>query len=84
MALHETMIFILLHIIVQIFFLVRVMLRPHLQPASRIAWLVVVLAFPILGILLYLFFGEVNIGRKRVNRLRSVLKNMGVIPTPYQ
>jgi len=82
MASHETMIFILLHILVQIFFVVRVMLRPHRQPASRIAWLVVVLAFPILGILLYLFFGEVNIGRKRVNRLRNVLKNMGVFPTP--
>ena len=52
--------------------LVRVILRPHREPASRIAWLAVVLALPLVGILAYIMFGEVNIGRRRIERLRAV------------
>jgi cardiolipin synthase len=50
----------------------RILLRPHRDPASRIAWLVVVALLPVLGIVAYLLFGEVNIGRRRVERLRAV------------
>jgi cardiolipin synthase len=56
--------------------LVRVMLRPHREPASRIAWVAVVLALPLLGVLTYIMFGEVNIGRKRVERRRAVERRM--------
>lgn len=52
--------------------LVRVMLRPHREPASRLAWVAVVLALPFVGVLAYVLFGEVNIGRKRVERMRAV------------
>ena len=52
--------------------LVRVMLRPHREPASRIAWLAVVLALPLVGVLAYIMFGEVNIGRRRLARMRDV------------
>lgn len=52
--------------------LVRVILRPHREPASRIAWLAVVLALPLVGILAYIMFGEVNIGRRRIERMRAV------------
>ena len=54
----------------------RILLRPHRNPASRIAWVVVVGVLPLLGMLAYLFLGEVNIGRRRVERLHSVLKRM--------
>ena len=56
----------------QIAVLARVMLRPHRQPASRIAWLAVVLALPIVGIVAYIMFGEANIGRRRIERLHEV------------
>ena len=56
--------------------LVRVLLRPHREPASRIAWIVVVIAFPGLGILTYILFGEVTIGRRRIARLRKVLEEL--------
>ncbi|HQR71904.1 MAG TPA: cardiolipin synthase [Burkholderiaceae bacterium] len=54
----------------------RILLRPHRDPASRVAWMVVVGALPVLGLLAYLFLGEVNIGRRRVARLRAVLDRM--------
>ena len=56
--------------------IVRILLRPHRDPASRIAWIVVVTLLPVLGILAYLLFGEVSIGRRRVERLRTVLAGL--------
>ena len=55
---------------------VRILLRPHRDPASRIAWIVVVGVLPLFGILAYLLLGEVNIGRGRVKRLDAVLKGL--------
>ncbi|MBW1859330.1 MAG: cardiolipin synthase, partial [Deltaproteobacteria bacterium] len=54
-------------------FVVRVLLRPHRDPASRIAWIVVIIGLPVLGILAYILLGETNIGRRRVERMREVL-----------
>src|SRR6185503_9375144 len=51
----------------------RVILRPHREPASRIAWLVVIIVLPVIGILTYIFLGETNIGRRRVSRMCAVL-----------
>ena len=50
----------------------RILLRPNRDPASRIAWLVVVGAVPLAGIVAYLLFGEVNIGRWRLSRMRDI------------
>ena len=51
----------------------RILLRPNRVPASRVAWLVVVGALPLVGIVAYLLLGEVNIGRRRVVRVREAL-----------
>jgi cardiolipin synthase len=64
------------HLLIQGGLIVRVLLRPHREPASRIAWVVVVIALPVLGILAYILFGEVNIGRRRAERMREVLKRI--------
>ncbi len=68
--------FYLLHILVQVAIIVRVLLRPYREPASRIAWIVVIIAIPLLGILAYLLFGETSIGRYRIERLRDVLQRL--------
>ena len=67
---------IALHLAVQAAVIVRVLLRPHRDPASRIAWVVVIAALPVIGIIAYLLFGEVNIGRAYITRARAVLKRM--------
>ncbi|HVN34705.1 MAG TPA: cardiolipin synthase [Casimicrobiaceae bacterium] len=58
----------------------RILLRPHRDPASRIAWVVVVGVLPLLGIIGYLLLGEVNIGRRRTARLHGVLARMPAFP----
>ncbi len=54
----------------------RAILRPYRDPASRIAWVVVIAVLPVVGIIGYLLFGETNIGRKRVARANEVLASM--------
>ena len=56
--------------------LVRAILRPHRQPSSRAAWVILIAVLPGLGILIYLLLGETNIGRKRLARSRSVLASL--------
>ena len=56
--------------------IVRAILRPHREPASRIAWVMLIAILPVVGILAYLLFGETNIGRRRVARARKVLTDM--------
>ncbi len=56
--------------------LARVILRPHREPASRIAWIVLILLLPVIGLLAYLLLGETNIGRRRVRRLHEVLASL--------
>ncbi len=62
-----------LHALLLIAFIIRVMLRPHREPASRIAWIVVILSLPGIGMLTYILLGETNIGRRRVERMRKVI-----------
>ncbi|HRQ87308.1 MAG TPA: cardiolipin synthase [Bacteroidia bacterium] len=63
----------LLHLVVA----ARAMLRPHRQPASRLAWVAIIFALPVIGIIGYLLLGETNIGRSRVRRRRLAV---GEIP----
>src|SRR3989475_1964944 len=64
--------FLLVHLGV----IARVILRPHREPASRVAWIVVMIVLPVIGILAYILFGETSIGRRRVSRLDAVLAAM--------
>ncbi len=61
-----------LHVIAQAAVILRVLLRPHRNPASRISWVVVVLAVPVVGMVGYLLLGETSIGRRRAERMRQV------------
>lgn len=64
------------HTVLMVLLVLRVLLRPHREPASRIAWVAVIAAVPAVGMLAYILFGEVNIGRRRVARHRQVLQKM--------
>jgi cardiolipin synthase len=54
----------------------RILLRPNRDPASRIAWIVVLASLPFVGVLAYLLLGETNIGRRRVERLKAALEKL--------
>lgn len=66
---------VLIHVLVAI----RILIRPHREPASRLAWLLVILLLPALGVVAYLLLGEVNIGRARVRRVDAVTAGIGEV-----
>jgi len=68
------------HVLIEAALIIRVLTRPHRQPASRIAWIVVIAALPVIGIVAYLLFGETNIGRRRTAKLRAVIAGMPPLP----
>jgi cardiolipin synthase A/B len=50
---------------------VRAITRPNREPASRVAWIAVIMCLPAIGVIAYLFLGETSIGRERGRRLRE-------------
>jgi cardiolipin synthase len=70
-----------LHLLVQVALIVRVLLRPHREPAARIAWIVVIAVLPVAGILAYVLVGETSIGRRRTARMREVLARLPDVAT---
>lgn len=45
--------------------LLRAITRPHRAPTSRLAWVIIIIAAPIVGTLAYLLLGETRVGRRR-------------------
>lgn len=61
-----------LHLGAALLIAVRVLLRPRLAPSARLAWIMVVEALPLIGILAYLLFGEVRMRRADKQRMADV------------
>jgi len=54
----------------------RVMLRRHREPMSRVAWVAVIALLPVVGCLAYILFGEVNIGKAHIRRRQQVMEGI--------
>ncbi|MES2903951.1 MAG: cardiolipin synthase [Pseudomonadota bacterium] len=57
---------------VELLVLGRAMLRPNREPASRLAWVIVIVVLPVIGILAYLLLGEARVSRTRRERGRAI------------
>ena len=68
--------FTLLLFIAHLLVAARAITRPNRTPASRVAWVAVIMFAPLVGVVAYLFLGETSIGRRRVKRLRAVEARM--------
>lgn len=67
-----TYILILTHYILAAAIVVRVLLRPRMEPVVRLVWIMVIEALPFVGVALYLLFGEVRQRRANVQKARDV------------
>lgn len=65
--------------LIELLVIARAILRPHRDPSSRIAWVIVIAVLPVLGVIVYVLLGETNIGRRRVERSKEVLARMPVL-----
>lgn len=56
----------------EIVVLIRAILRPHRDPASRLAWSVVIIIAPLVGLVAYLLVGEARLSNARRRRGREI------------
>jgi cardiolipin synthase len=59
--------------------IIRALVRPHREPASRLAWIMAILALPVAGVLLYLLLGETRMGPRRAARGKDAI---AALPRP--
>ncbi|GBQ41339.1 cardiolipin synthase [Komagataeibacter europaeus] len=62
----------------QILFIIRVLLRPHRQPASRVAWVAIIGSLPILGMIAYLLLGETHLNERILQRIREAIRRLPI------
>ncbi len=53
----------IVHALVVIVFSMRILLRDDLSSVARLAWIMVMLFTPYIGVVIYLLFGEISLGR---------------------
>jgi len=54
----------------------RAITRPNRTPASRVAWVAVIMCLPVIGVVAYLLLGETSIGHERVRRLHEAERRL--------
>lgn len=67
------------HAVVVIVFTIRILLRDNLSSAARLAWFMVMLFTPYVGVFLYLLFGEISIGRTVHQRHDEIFTKLRVM-----
>lgn len=63
---------VLLHYAAALLVSVRVLLRPRLEPAVRLSWILVIELVPLVGIIAYVLFGEIRMRGAEVQRMADV------------
>ena len=58
---------------VQFLTMFRAITRENREPASRVSWMLVILALPGIGLLLYFLLGETSVGRRTFERMQTIL-----------
>ena len=71
----------LAHALAVIAFSIRILLRDDLSSAARLAWFMVMLFAPYVGVVLYLLFGEISIGRTVHKRHDEIFSKLRVMAT---
>lgn len=56
-------------VLIELAVLVRAIVRPHREPASRLAWVIIIVVAPVIGTLVYLLLGETRVRRRRFGQI---------------
>lgn len=65
-----------LHIVIVFLFLLRILSRENMTASTRLAWFVVILVLPILGLIVYYLFGEVRLGSTNSLKAKNVYSDL--------
>ncbi|MFV0387038.1 cardiolipin synthase [Paracoccus sp. (in: a-proteobacteria)] len=77
-----TSLFLILHTTLSLMVVVRVLLRPRVDPSVRLVWIMVIETVPLIGIVAYLLFGEVRMRQAEVQRMADVRDRLTGLRSP--
>lgn len=72
---------VIAHTAVVVVFSVRILLRNNLSSTARLAWFMFMLFFPYVGVVLYLLFGEISLGRTVHQRHDEIFAKLQSVAT---
>ncbi|MDO5605021.1 MAG: cardiolipin synthase [Paracoccus sp. (in: a-proteobacteria)] len=72
----------ILHFVAALMVVLRVLTRPRIEPSVRLAWIMIVEALPLVGIIAYFLFGEVRIAQAERQRAADVRARLSGMWTP--
>lgn len=75
-------VFFLMHTSISLVIVARVLLRPRIEPSVRLAWIMVIEALPLMGIVAYLLFGEVRMRQADVQRMSDARERLTGLRLP--
>ncbi len=67
---------VMAEVALQILFAGLVLLRPRIRQSSSMAWILIIIAMPVLGMLLYLVIGNVRPGKERIRRYGHIVRRI--------
>lgn len=73
---------LLLHIAATVTVGLRVLTRPRMEPSVRLAWIMIVEALPLVGVIGYLLFGEIRMNRGEAKRRADIRRLLTGLWTP--
>lgn len=73
---------LIVHAVAVLAFTMRILLRDDLSSAARLAWFMVMLATPYVGVVLYVFFGEISLGRTVHRRHNETFARLQALAGP--
>jgi cardiolipin synthase len=57
-----------------------ILVRGGGRPSTRLTWIIVILALPLIGLVAYLMVGEVRLGRRRIDRHQAIVRKIETSP----
>ena len=66
--------------VAHVVYMIRAVIRPHREPAARLAWVMLILLVPVGGIVAYWLLGEMYLGKRRRRRLAELEAGL---PRPF-
>ena len=70
------MFIVILYILLVSAIVIRVLSRDEMSATSRLAWFLVIVTLPLIGIIVYFLFGEVNLGSSANKKARNIYRRV--------
>ena len=67
---------ILLEFLFRVGLVIMILSRRRIEPATRLSWIILLLAIPFIGVFIFLLVGGIRFGKQRIERHRRIIEEL--------